>query len=108
MSKHHEKFIAKTLKTDLLLLGKVGLVAIVPRWLYRSYSPILEQRLVFIAITAAVVIVSGITWRILLPLFRQRLRHWEALYYGWRSMHRISWKTNSGLNRITLNEFILG
>ncbi|MCZ2260408.1 FtsW/RodA/SpoVE family cell cycle protein [Sporosarcina sp. G11-34] len=84
VSKHQEKFTDKTLKTDLILLGKVALVAVVPVG-FIFLQPDLGTALVFISITAAVVIVSGISWRILLPLIASGAvlvggLFWMALY----------------------------
>lgn len=68
VSTHHEKFEDKTLKTDFQLLGKILLMLLAPIF-FIAQQPDLGTSLVFIAITAAVVIVAGITWKILLPLF---------------------------------------
>ncbi|MBE1555164.1 FtsW/RodA/SpoVE family cell cycle protein [Sporosarcina limicola] len=70
VSKHHEKNVEKknTLKTNFFLLGKIMLVLIVPL-AFIIRQPDLGTSLVFIAITAAVIIVAGISWKILLPLF---------------------------------------
>jgi len=68
VSGHHEKFTDKTLKTDFLLLGKIMMVLLLPLF-FIIQQPDLGTSLVFIAITAAIIIVAGISWRILLPLF---------------------------------------
>ena len=68
ITKHHEKFINKTLKTDFYLLGKIIAVLILPL-LFIMMQTDLGTGLVFIAITAVFVIVSGISWRIILPVF---------------------------------------
>ena len=68
VSKHHEKFLEKTLKTDFFLLIKILVVLIVPL-AFIFLQPDLGTAIVFIAITAAIIIVAGITWKILLPLF---------------------------------------
>ncbi|WP_203248132.1 FtsW/RodA/SpoVE family cell cycle protein [Sporosarcina beigongshangi] len=65
---HHEKFIKKTLKTDFYLLGKIIVLLFIPL-LFIMMQTDLGTGLVFIAITAALIIVSGITWRIIVPLF---------------------------------------
>lgn len=67
ISKHHEKYILKTNKTDLLLLGKIALTLIVPLGFIMT-QPDLGSSLVFLAITAALVIVAGISWKIILPV----------------------------------------
>ncbi|HSO58720.1 MAG TPA: FtsW/RodA/SpoVE family cell cycle protein [Paenisporosarcina sp.] len=68
ISKHHETFVLKTLKTDLFLLGKIVLTALVPL-LFIMQQPDLGTSLVFLAITAAMIIVGGVTWKLILPIF---------------------------------------
>lgn len=84
ITKHHEQFIKKTLKTDFYLLGKIFVTMLVPFIFIMTQSD-LGTGLVFIAITAALVIVSGITWRIILPVFAVTatlgsILLWMALY----------------------------
>ncbi|WP_342514255.1 FtsW/RodA/SpoVE family cell cycle protein [Sporosarcina sp. FSL K6-1522] len=84
ITKHHEKFTEKTLKTDLFLLGKIGITLFIPLF-FIMLQPDLGTSLVFIAITAALVIVAGISWRILLPAFSAvatigAILLWAALY----------------------------
>ncbi|MFJ7935000.1 FtsW/RodA/SpoVE family cell cycle protein [Sporosarcina sp. NPDC096371] len=68
ITSHHEKNVKKTLKTDFFLLGKIIMVLLIPLFFVLK-QPDLGTALVFIAITAALVIVSGITWRIIVPIF---------------------------------------
>ena len=68
ITQHHEKFLEKTLKTDFYLLGKILVIMLVPLAFIMMQSD-LGTGLVFIAITAALIIVSGITWRIIVPIF---------------------------------------
>lgn len=70
VSKHHEQYLEKekTMKADFFLLGKIMLMLIVPL-AFIMKQPDLGTSLVFIAITVAVIIVAGISWRILVPLF---------------------------------------
>lgn len=68
ISKHNENHQIKTVKTDLLLLGKIALTLAVPLG-FIMMQPDLGSSLVFIAITAALIIVAGVTWKIILPLF---------------------------------------
>lgn len=68
VSSHHEKFENKTLKTDFALLGKIMLTLIVPL-AFIAEQPDLGTAIVFIAITAAVILVAGISWKIILPVF---------------------------------------
>lgn len=65
---HHEKHIVKTLKTDFYLLSKIIVLLFIPL-LFIMMQTDLGTGLVFIAITAALIIVSGITWRIIIPIF---------------------------------------
>lgn len=68
ISMHHEKYQLKTIKTDFILLGKIGAALLVPLALIMT-QPDLGSSLVFIAITTALVIVAGISWKIILPIF---------------------------------------
>jgi len=68
ISSHHEKFPMKSLKTDILLLGKIVATAIFPL-IFIMQQPDLGTSLVFIAITAALIIVGGITWKLIIPIF---------------------------------------
>ncbi|MGE7022704.1 FtsW/RodA/SpoVE family cell cycle protein [Solibacillus cecembensis] len=68
ISKHHTTYPNKTLKTDFMLLLKMGLTLALPLALIMK-QPDLGSSLVFIAITAALVIVAGVSWKIILPLF---------------------------------------
>lgn len=68
ITKHHERYLEKTLQTDFLLLGKIAAVFLIP-FSFIMLQPDLGTGLVFIAITVALVIVAGITWRIILPIF---------------------------------------
>ncbi|WOV87101.1 FtsW/RodA/SpoVE family cell cycle protein [Sporosarcina oncorhynchi] len=121
ITKHHEKYLEKTLQTDFLLLGKILAVLLLPL-AFIMMQPDLGTGLVFIAITAALIIVADITWRIILPIFIGTatigaLLLWMALYaqeflakFGFKPYHfeRIyswidpySYSTNEGLNLIT-------
>jgi len=84
ITQHHERFVEKTIKSDFYLLGKIGLVLIIPLT-FILLQPDLGTALVFLAITISMVIVGGITWRILLPLFSGAvglggLLLWMAMY----------------------------
>jgi rod shape determining protein RodA len=81
---HHEKFVKKTLKTDFYLLGKI-IAVLVPPLLFIMMQTDLGTGLVFIAITAVFIVVSGITWRIIFPVFAGTatigaILLWMALY----------------------------
>lgn len=66
ISNHNERYQNKTIKTDFILLGKIGATLFVPLG-FIMLQPDLGSSLVFIAITAALVIVAGVSWKILLP-----------------------------------------
>ena len=68
ITKHHDIYLMKTLKTDFILLGKIGIALLIPLT-FILLQPDLGTALVFMAITAALIIVAGITWKIILPLF---------------------------------------
>ncbi len=68
IASHHEKHLLRTLKVDLLLLGKIGAMLGVPLG-FILLQPDLGTALVFIAITLAIVVVSGISWKIIVPSF---------------------------------------
>lgn len=68
ISKHNEKTQVKTIKTDFKLLGKIAIVLIIPL-AFIMQQPDLGSSLVFLAITAAIIIVAGISWKIIVPMF---------------------------------------
>lgn len=84
ITKHHEKYLDKTIKSDFLLLGKILGLLLLPLFFIMK-QPDLGTGLVFLAITAALIIVAGITWRIILPIFAVGVSLgtamlWMALY----------------------------
>jgi rod shape determining protein RodA len=66
--RHYDKFTEKTIQTDFWLLIKIGLVTSGPLLLVMM-QPDLGTSLVLLSIMLGIIFVSGITWRILLPLF---------------------------------------
>ncbi|GKV67203.1 MULTISPECIES: FtsW/RodA/SpoVE family cell cycle protein [Sporosarcina] len=68
VSMHNEKVLQRDIQSDLKLLGKIALMLVVPLFFIMK-QPDLGTSLVFISITAAVVIVSGISWKLLMPIF---------------------------------------
>lgn len=64
---HNEKYLTKTVKTDLLLLGKIFIVSSVPMGLI-AIQPDLGSTLVLAFIMASLILVSGIQWRVLFSL----------------------------------------
>ena len=84
ISKHHEKYSIKSIKSDFILLGKIGITLIIPL-AFIMMQPDLGSSLVFLAITAALIIVAGISWKIILPVFTVGVTLggsllWMALY----------------------------
>ncbi len=65
---HHQKNIHKTIKTDFLLLMKIGIFTLIPLLLVMQ-QPDLGTSLVFIAIMLGMVFISGISWKLLAPIF---------------------------------------
>ncbi|MFO1445247.1 rod shape-determining protein RodA [Bacillus sp. Bva_UNVM-123] len=65
---HHQKNINKTMKTDFYLLMKIGLFTMIPLLLVMQ-QPDLGTGLVFIAIMLGMIFISGITWKLLAPIF---------------------------------------
>lgn len=63
---HNERFSVRDLKSDFILLGKMALVLIFPL-AFIAQQPDLGSGIVLIAITIAIVVVSGITWKIIVP-----------------------------------------
>jgi rod shape determining protein RodA len=68
ISDHNQKNQVKTLQSDFWLLVKIGLTAMVPLALIME-QPDLGTALVIMAITAGMILVSGISWKIILPTF---------------------------------------
>ncbi|MFP3917526.1 FtsW/RodA/SpoVE family cell cycle protein [Lysinibacillus telephonicus] len=84
ISKHHEKHAIKSIKSDFILLGKIAITLIIPLAFILT-QPDLGSALVFFAITAALIIVAGISWRIIAPVFAGGVAIggallWMALY----------------------------
>ncbi|WP_223591982.1 rod shape-determining protein RodA [Neobacillus bataviensis] len=66
---HHQKNQGnKTIQTDFWLLIKLGIVTMVPLMLVMQ-QPDLGTSLVFIAILVGMIFISGITWKLLVPIF---------------------------------------
>ncbi|MCQ6279013.1 rod shape-determining protein RodA [Bacillus sp. EB600] len=65
---HHQKNPVKTVQTDFWLLIKMAIFTIVPVMLI-MLQPDLGTALVFLAILLGMIFISGISWKILVPLF---------------------------------------
>lgn len=68
ISKHNAETPNRTIKTDFILLGKIGITLFIPLF-FILLQPDLGTALVFFAITAALIIIAGISWKIILPVF---------------------------------------
>jgi len=66
ISDHHQKHVIKTVGSDFLLLTKLGITTLIPLALIIVRD--LGTGLVIIAIFAGMVIISGVTWKILVPI----------------------------------------
>lgn len=77
---HHQKYSARTTQSDWLLLGKLCLVTAFPLLLVMQ-QPDLGTSLVFMSILLGMIFVSGISWRILLPLFGSITAAATAIFY---------------------------
>ena len=80
IDEHHQKNMIKTIQTDLWLLGKIGLVTMAPLLLVMQ-QPDLGTGLVFIAIMLGMIFISGVTWRILVPIFGTGITLASAIFY---------------------------
>ncbi|KIY22577.1 MULTISPECIES: FtsW/RodA/SpoVE family cell cycle protein [Mesobacillus] len=65
---HHQNHPSRTLQTDFLLFVKLGVITALPLGLILM-QPDLGTSLVIIAIFTGIILVSGITWAIILPLY---------------------------------------
>ncbi|WP_430535303.1 rod shape-determining protein RodA [Listeria rocourtiae] len=65
---HNRKYKMHTVKLDFLLLVKMGIITIIPIGLI-MLQPDLGTGLVFIAIMSGMILVSGITWKLIVPIY---------------------------------------
>lgn len=65
---HNEKYMAKTIETDFMLLLKIGLVTGLPIALVMM-QPDLGTALVLLAIMTGIIFVSGISWKIITAIY---------------------------------------
>ncbi|WP_082232357.1 FtsW/RodA/SpoVE family cell cycle protein [Halobacillus massiliensis] len=68
VTEHNEKSRVKDLRNDLMLLGKIVGVTALPLLLIMQ-QPDLGTALVFIAIMSGMIVISGVRWRVILPIF---------------------------------------
>ncbi|HLQ97305.1 MAG TPA: FtsW/RodA/SpoVE family cell cycle protein [Candidatus Dormibacteraeota bacterium] len=64
MIRHHEKYVIRNIKTDLWLLFKILMVSAPPMGLI-AIQPDLGSVLVLVFITTCMILVSGISWRVI-------------------------------------------
>ncbi|EKN62581.1 cell cycle protein [Neobacillus bataviensis LMG 21833] len=67
IDQHHQKNVIKTMQSDFWLLIKMGIVTMVPLALIIKQD--LGTALVFIAILVGMIFISGISWKLLVPMF---------------------------------------
>ncbi|EUJ50980.1 rod shape-determining protein RodA [Paenilisteria rocourtiae] len=65
---HNRKHKMHTVKFDFLLLVKMGIITVIPIGLI-MLQPDLGTGLVFIAIMSGMILVSGITWKLIVPIY---------------------------------------
>ncbi|MGM7634377.1 FtsW/RodA/SpoVE family cell cycle protein [Bacillus sp. Hm123] len=79
MVTHHQNNPVKTVQSDFTLLIKLGIVTLGPLLLVIKED--LGTSLVFISILLGMIFVSGITWKILLPLFGSATAFIVGIFY---------------------------
>ncbi|WP_102273940.1 FtsW/RodA/SpoVE family cell cycle protein [Cytobacillus massiliigabonensis] len=77
---HHQKNRMKTIQTDLWLLCKIGLITMLPLLLVMQ-QPDLGTGLVFISIMLGMIFISGITWKLLAPIFGTGITLISVIFY---------------------------
>lgn len=68
VTQHNAAFLNHNVRSDFILLGKIALVSAPPMLMVLLQND-LGTTLVFIAIVIGLVLMSGVTWKILIPLF---------------------------------------
>ncbi len=68
ITNHHELNPKKTLQSDFLLLLKIGGTTFVPL-AFIMLQPDLGTSLVILAIMSGIILVSGITWKLIVPIY---------------------------------------
>ncbi|MCM3115204.1 rod shape-determining protein RodA [Neobacillus sp. MER 74] len=76
---HHQKNQMKTMQTDFWLLVKIGIVTMVPLGLIIKQD--LGTALVFLAIMLGMIFISGISWKLLVPLFSAGIALVGTIFY---------------------------
>ncbi|MGM0754233.1 MAG: FtsW/RodA/SpoVE family cell cycle protein [Bacillota bacterium] len=68
ISNHHELNPRKTMQSDFQLLVKIGLTTLLPL-AFIMQQPDLGTSLVILAIMTGIILVSGITWKLIVPIY---------------------------------------
>lgn len=76
---HHQKNQIKTIQSDFWLLIKLGIVTMVPLILIIKQD--LGTSLVFLAILIGMIFISGISWKLLTPLFSVGIALIGTIFY---------------------------
>ncbi|WP_066291193.1 FtsW/RodA/SpoVE family cell cycle protein [Bacillus sp. FJAT-29937] len=80
IDEHHQKNPIKTIQTDFMLLIKLGVFTGIPLLLVMQ-QPDLGTGLVFISILLGMIFISGITWKLLAPIFGTGLTLIAIVFY---------------------------
>lgn len=64
---HNYSYSHRTIKSDFILLGKLALWSVIPFFLIMSQND-LGTTLVYLAILIGIILLSGVQWKILLPI----------------------------------------
>lgn len=67
ITEHNNEYVQRTLITDWMLLGKIALFAI-PSLILIQLQNDLGTNLVLVAITSGMILMSGVSWRIIVPI----------------------------------------
>ncbi|WP_309856796.1 FtsW/RodA/SpoVE family cell cycle protein [Bacillus sp. SLBN-46] len=77
---HQDKYIDKSLKTDFFLLLKLGITTAAPLGLIMM-QPDLGTGLVILSILTGFILVSGITWKIIIPIYSAGISTGALIFY---------------------------
>ncbi len=80
ITSHQEKQLEKTLKTDFLLLLKLGITTAVPLGLI-MLQPDLGTGLVILSILTGMILISGISWKIIIPIYSAGASFGALIFY---------------------------
>lgn len=80
ITEHHEKNPVKTIKSDWWLLVKLGITTAVPLGLI-MLQPDLGTGLVFLSILLGMIFISGVSWKILTPIFSFFILIGSTIFY---------------------------